>query len=147
VAGVYAAPEGMGASTTTGTIYMAVEGGGTEMATFATPQTSLSLYWGSIDGNGGNLKSISIYMGAYTLTGMDLVTMFGADGNGNQGSPLGNQRFGAVHDSVVFLDRRCVRVQPCQRSGAVDLGDDGIGFAGLGYAAFRRNSKGRTLAI
>ena len=59
VAGVYAAPEGMGASTTTGTTYMAVEGGGTEMATFATPQTSLSLYWGSIDGNGGNLNSIS----------------------------------------------------------------------------------------
>jgi hypothetical protein len=39
----YAAPLGMGTSTTTGTTYMAVEGGGTEMATFATPQTSLSI--------------------------------------------------------------------------------------------------------
>jgi hypothetical protein len=47
VAGVYAAPEGMGTSTTTGTTYMAVEGGGTEMATFATPQTRLSPFTGA----------------------------------------------------------------------------------------------------
>ena len=39
-----------GRATTTGTTYMAVEGGGTEMATLATPQTSLNIYWGSIDG-------------------------------------------------------------------------------------------------
>ena len=70
---------------------MAVEGGGTEQVSFATPQTRLSLYWGSIDGNAGNVKSISISMGAYTMTGTQLATMFGADDNGNQGSPLGNQ--------------------------------------------------------
>ena len=131
VAGLYAAPEGMGTSTTTGTTYMAVEGGGTETATFATPQTSLSLYWGSIDGNGGNLNSISISMGAYTLTGMQLA-MMGADGNGNQGSPLGNELvtitgLAPFTDSVVLLDGQCVRVQPRhnRRSGAVDPGDDG----------------------
>ena len=42
--------------------YMAVEGGGTETATWATPQTSLSIYWGSIDGDTGdgilNLNSL-----------------------------------------------------------------------------------------
>jgi hypothetical protein len=45
----YAAPLGMGTSTTTGTTYMAVMGGGTEKVSFATPQTSLNIYWGSID--------------------------------------------------------------------------------------------------
>ena len=49
VAGQYAAPLGMGTSTTTGTTYMSVQNGGTEQATWATPQTSLSIYWGSID--------------------------------------------------------------------------------------------------
>ena len=39
----------MGTSTTTGTTYMAVETGGTEQATWSTPQTSLKIYWGSID--------------------------------------------------------------------------------------------------
>ncbi len=47
--GVSAAPLGTGASAT-GTTFMAVEGGGTD-ATFSTPQTSLTLYWGSIDGD------------------------------------------------------------------------------------------------
>src|SRR6202044_395118 len=53
VAGLYAAPEGRGASPPRGPPYMAVEGGGTETAPFAPPQTRLSLYWGSIDGNAG----------------------------------------------------------------------------------------------
>ena len=42
---------------------MTVDGGGTETATWATPQTSLSIYWGSIDGNAGgnnNLNSLAI---------------------------------------------------------------------------------------
>jgi len=153
VAGVYAAPEGMGASTTTGTTYMAVEGGGTEKVTFATPQTSLSLYWGSIDGNGGNLNSISISMGAYTLTGMQLA-MMGADGNGNQGSPLGNElvtitglapfttaSFSSTANAFEFSLGTTGAPEPSTWAMMV------IGFAGLGYAAFRRNSKGRALAI
>jgi hypothetical protein len=98
-AGDYAAPLGMGTSTTTGTTYMAVEGGGTEMATWATPQTSLSIYWGSIDadvcGVGssscGNLNSVAITVDGYTLTGADLMSMYGALGVGSQGNPKDNQ--------------------------------------------------------
>jgi hypothetical protein len=36
---VYAAPLGMGTDPLTGTTYMSVEGGGAEMASFATPHT------------------------------------------------------------------------------------------------------------
>ena len=153
LAGQYAAPLGMGTSTTTGTVYMAVFGGGTETATFSMPQTSLSLYWGSIDGNGGNTNSISITMGSFTLTGADLATMFpGTDVNGNQTDPLGNQlvritglqpfttaSFSSTGNSFEFT----LGSVPEPSTWAMMV----IGFAGLGYAAFRRNSRRRALAI
>jgi hypothetical protein len=89
---VSAAPLGMGTGPD-GTTYMTVEGGGTELATWATPQTSLSIYWGSIDGNAGgnnNLNSLAITVDGYTLTGGDLVAL-GALGTGDQNSPKDNQ--------------------------------------------------------
>ena len=76
-----------------GTTYMSVEGGGTEMATWATPQTSLSIYWGSIDGDAGgnnNVNSLAITVDGYTLTGADLVAL-GALGTGDQNAPGDNQ--------------------------------------------------------
>jgi hypothetical protein len=63
------------------------------LATWATPQTSLSIYWGSIDGNAGgnnNLNSLAISVDGYTLTGEDLVSL-GALGEGNQSLPADNQ--------------------------------------------------------
>ena len=89
---ISAAPLGMGTGPD-GTTYMTVEGGGTEMATWATSQTSLSIYWGSIDGNAGgnnNLNSLAITVDGYTLTGGDLVAL-GALGIGDQNSPKDNQ--------------------------------------------------------
>src|ERR1700691_5205504 len=89
---VSAAPLGMGTDPN-GTTYMSVEGGGTELATWATPQTSLSIYWGSIDGNGegkNNLNSLAITVDGYTLTGADLVSL-GALGEGSQSLPADNQ--------------------------------------------------------
>ena len=148
---VYAAPLGMGTNPLTGTTYMSVEGGGTEMATWNTPQTSLALYWGSIDGD-GNINSLSISMGAYTLTGVELATMFGADGNGNQVSPLGNQLVRitgldpfttATFSSTANAFEFSLASVPEPSTWAMMV----LGFAGLGYAAFRRNSKGRALAI
>jgi hypothetical protein len=94
--GISAAPLGMGASTTTGTTYMSVEGGGTETATWATPQTSLAIYWGSIDANipggasSGNMNSVAVTIDGYTLTAADLVAL-GALGEGDQNNPLDNQ--------------------------------------------------------
>jgi hypothetical protein len=70
-----------------------LRGGGVESATWATPQTSLSIYWGSIDGNAGgnsNINSLAITVDGYTLTGADLVSL-GALGTGNQSLPGDNQ--------------------------------------------------------
>jgi hypothetical protein len=92
VLGQYAAPLGMGTCTVTGTTYMSVQNGGTEQATWARPQTSLSIYWGSIDAKNidGILNEVSITVDGYTLTGADLVAL-GALGTGNQISPANNQ--------------------------------------------------------
>jgi len=157
--GMYAAPLGMGTSTTTGTTYMAVEGGGTEMATWATPQTSLSIYWGSIDADvagsasNGNVNGFSITIDGYTLTGLDLMAM-GAHGNGGQGDPLANQlvtisglgafttvEFTTTRNAFEFSLGAATVPEPATWAMMM------LGFAGLGYAAFRRNSKGRALAI
>ena len=152
--GISAAPLGMGTGPT-GTTYMAVEGGGTEMATWATPQTSLSIYWGSIDANvpgsasGGNINSFAITLDGYTLTGVDLMSMYGAHGTGSQGDPLANQlvtitglapfttaEFSSTRNAFEFSLGTPV---PEPATWAMMA----LGFAGLGYAAFRRNSKGQ----
>ena len=134
--------------------YMSVEGGGTEQVVFGTSRTSLTLYWGSIDGNqGGNLNNNSLTVDGFTLTGADLVAMFGASGRGDEGSPAGNQLvtisgLGAF-TTVTFTSTRNAfefaigTPVPEPATWAMMA----LGFAGLGYAAFRRNTKGRALAI
>jgi hypothetical protein len=158
--GVYAAPLGMGTNQTTGTTYMAVEGGGMEMATFATPQTSISIYWGSIDGNSNNMNSFAVTIDNYTLTGADLVSMFGAAGNGSQIDPQANQLVSitglgafttatftstanAFEFSLVTPTVNQTGGTPEPSTWAMMM----VGFGGLGYAAFRRNAKGRALAV
>jgi hypothetical protein len=147
--GVSAAPLGMGAGPN-GTTYFSVESGGTEEATWATPQTSLSIYWGSIDATevDGILNQVSITVDGYTLTGSDLVTL-GAAGNGNQGSPSDNEwvtitgldPFTTVdfHDAGKNAFEFSLGSVPEPSTWAMM----GLGFAALGYAAFRRNAKSR----
>jgi hypothetical protein len=156
---VYAAPLGMGTSTTTGTTYMAVEGGGMEMATFAAPQTSISIYWGSIDGTPQNMNSFAVSIDGYTLTGADLVAL-GASGDGSQTDPQANQLVtitglgaftsatftstgNAFEFSLVTPTIHQTGGTPEPSTWAMMM----VGFAGLGYAAFRRNTKGRALPI
>jgi hypothetical protein len=155
---VYAAPLGMGTSTTTGTTYMAVEAGGTETATWATPQTTLTIYWGSIDGDVctpgsascGNLNSVNIQLGTTILTGAELIGMGTppVNGEGSQTSSADNQlvritglapfttaSFSSSKDAFEFT----LAPVPEPSTWAMML----LGFTGLGYAAFRRNSKSR----
>jgi len=145
---VSAAPLGMGTDPN-GTTYMSVEGGGTELATWATPQTSLSIYWGSIDGDAGgnnNLNSLAITVDGYTLTGGDLVSM-GALGLGDQNSPMDNQwvtitglgdfkqaSFSSTNNAFEFS----------LASGAPEPSTwamMGLGFAGLGFMGWRGSRK------
>jgi len=156
--GVDAAPLGMGSDPTTGTTYMAVQAGGSETATFATPQTSLSIYWGSIDGDicgggsssCGNLNSVSITVDGVTLTGADLIGMDGVKGLGCQSCAFDNQLVTIAgldpFTSVTFatsanaFEFSLVPTPVPEPSTWAMLM---LGFAGLGYAAFRRNNQNR----
>jgi PEP-CTERM motif len=133
--------------------YMSVEGGSTEQVVFGTARTSISIYWGSIDGmQGGNNNLNTLTIGGFTLTGAQLVAM-GASGTGDQTSPLGNElvtitglpafttaTFSSARNAFEFSLGSAV---PEPSTWAMMM----LGFGGLGYAAFRRNSKGRVLAI
>lgn len=159
LADVYAAPLGMGTDPVTGTTYMSVEGGGTEMATWNTRQTSLSLYWGSIDGSASNMNSFAVSVDGYTLTGADLVAL-GASGDGSQTDPQANQLvtitgLGAFTTATFSSTANAFEFSLIPPSVTLTGGTPEpstwammmVGFAGLGYAAFRRNSNGRALAI
>jgi hypothetical protein len=145
--GVSAAPLGMGANTTTGTTYMSVEGGGAETATWATPQTGLAIYWGSIDADipgsasSGNMNSVAVTIDGYTLTAADLVAL-GALGRGDQTNPLDNQlvtitglgaftqvTFSSTGDAFEFSLGSSA---PESSTWVMML----VGFAGLGFAGF-----------
>jgi PEP-CTERM motif len=141
--------------------YMSVEGGSTEQVVFGSPQTSISIYWGSIDGDqGGNNNLNSIAIGGFTLTGADLVAMgLGATGTGDQTSPAGNELVTitglSAFTTVTFSSTANAFEFSLVASPGVGISTPEpstwammmLGFAGLGYAAFHRNSKGRALAI
>jgi hypothetical protein len=130
------------------------------MATFATAQTSISIYWGSTDGNPSNMNSFAVTIDNYTLTSADLVSMFGASGDGSETGPQANQLVTitglglfttatftstgtAFEFSLVTPTANQTGGTPEPSTWAMMM----LGFAGLGYAAFRRNSKGRVVAI
>ena len=134
---------------------MSVEGGGTEQVVFGTPRTSISIYWGSIDGNQGgnnNINSLAITVDGFTLTGADLVAMVGATGTGDQVSPAGNELV-TITGLAAFTTATFSSTGNAFEFGIVAVPEPStwammaLGFAGLGYAAFRRNTKGRALAI
>jgi PEP-CTERM motif len=144
----------MGTDTTTGTTYLSVQNGGTERATWATPQTSLSIYWGSIDALEIDdiLNQVFLTVSGYTLTGSDLVPL-GAAGKGDQTAPADNEWVTITGlDPFTTADFHAASKNAFEFSlGSVPEPSTWammvLGFAGLGYAAFRRNSKGRALAI
>ena len=114
-----------------------------------------AIYWGSIDGlTGGNvnLNSIAITVDGFTLTGADLVAL-GASGNGDQSSPSGNQlvRITGLGDFTQVSFSSTGNAFEFSLGSAVPEPSTwvmmALGFAGLGYAAFRRNSKKGQMAF
>jgi PEP-CTERM motif len=142
--GVSAAPLGMGTGPD-GTTYMSVEGGGVEMATWAKPQTSLSIYWGSIDGN-SNLNTLAITIDGYTLTGADLISL-GALGAGDQGAPADNQwvRITGLGEFTQVAFSSTANAFEFSLGSPVPEPSTwammGLGFAGLGFMGWRGSRK------
>jgi hypothetical protein len=137
---------------------MGVQANSSEIATWKTPQTSLVLYWGSIDGDVcavgssscGNLNQVSIQVGTEILTGAQLIGMGtpAVKGEGGQSNPADNQlvvieglspfttvKFSTSANAFEFS----IPTIPEPSTWTMMV----LGFAGLGYAAFRRNSKSR----
>lgn len=130
--------------------YMAVLKGELETITFPTAQSSLLIYWGSIDGKvGENNDNMLTFSNGTVISGSTLVSMGLALGNGNQKSPLNNEwvlisgldPFSSVTATSTgnsFEFDMATAVPEGSTWGMLVLG-----FAGLGYAAFRKSSKDR----
>jgi hypothetical protein len=112
--------------------------------TFANAVKSFDIYWGSIDGNSSNNNSLVLNLGSDTITGDDLVSMGLANGAGHQSDTFDNKWF-RIMDTDPFtsftvsstrnaFEFDMAGVVPEPSTWAMML----VGFAGLGYAAFRR---------
>jgi hypothetical protein len=143
------------------TPYMSVEGGGVEKVVFGAAQNSIKIYWGSIDASepgtpsAGNVNGFSITVDGYTLTGSDLVALYGAHGDGSHTDPLANEwvtisGLGSFTTAEFTSSKNAFEFSLGSSSSVPEPATWAmmmLGFAGLGYTAFRRNSKGRALAV
>ena len=141
---------GNGTSTTT---FMSVFGGGVEQVVLWTARTSLSIYWGSMTGPWATvlpLRSTAIRCPARICRRCRR-----APTTAPTPSPTSNQLItisglGSFTTATFSSTQEFVRVQPWLAPGVPEPSTwamMALGFAGLGYAAFRRNTKGRALAI
>ena len=154
--GQFAAPLGMGNDPVTGTTYFGVEGGGAGNGDLgdASKRPASAFIGSSIDGDVGETinNSLAIAVDGFTLTGADLVAL-GALGQGNETDPRDNQLV-TITGLAPFTQ---VEFASTGNAFEFTLGSGvpepstwammALGFVGLGYAAFRRNTKGRALAI
>ena len=115
--------------------------------TFAHPVTAFDIYWGSIDGNVGqnNNNLLTLNVGGDSIQGSDLVAMGLALGNGDQSSPANNEWF-RISDTTPISS---FTISSTTNAFEFDMAAPEAstwammfaGFAGLGFAAFRRGRK------
>jgi hypothetical protein len=129
----------------------------TATVTFDTPVSGFYLYWGSIDGRSINDNLLTLDLaggGTDLLTGVDLVALYPAlKGNGTVSQWFWVSDTGGAIDG--FTAGSYAVVPPgSPHAFEFDLTASpipepstwammGLGFAGLGYAAFRRGGKSR----
>jgi hypothetical protein len=166
VPGNYAQPAGDKSN------YMAVEGGQTETLTAPSlygPFGGFSIYWGSIDGK-GNINTLAFWDAAkevYSITGAQLKSMGLSTGAGSWTSKLDNEFFtfkglpdftsvtlSTVQNAFEFdlpvaafgpqADPPAIAPDPSAVPELTTWVMVIVGFASLGYAAFRRSLKVRS---
>ncbi len=126
--------------------------------TFDHPTWSFNIYWGSIDGQPPSSfeNTMTLYltdMSTLTLTGTDLEFLVGALGSGSHTNPLDNQWLNiAVTGDFQIASFSAASGKPTFEFDMAAPEPStwammGLGFLGLGYAAFRRKAKAsRTVA-
>lgn len=132
-------------------IFMSILSGGTETATFSTPQDSLSLYWGEISAN----NSVHITIDGFTISGA-MLTALGPSDTGSASDPNDNELvtltgFPTPFESVLFsagngapfnfaLDAPNPDAAPTPEAStwAMML----MGFLGMGFVAYRKRNDG-----
>jgi hypothetical protein len=146
--GLYATPFG------DATNYMAVLGGGSEQIAFSGLKTSFGLYWGSVD----TYNSLTFYNGnvsVATISGADVDPPFEANGGQTEYASNGYVLISALpqFDRVVAASSsNSFELDNVVAGGASAVPEPStwamllLGFAGLGYAGFRR-SKGTISAF
>ena len=139
--GLYATPFG------DKTNYMAVLGGGSEEIAYSGLKNSFGLYWGSVD----TYNSLTFYNGdnsVATITGAEVDPPMNANGGQTDYASNGYvlitglpqfDRVVAASSSNSFEFDNVVAGVPEPSTWAMLL----LGFAGLGYAAYRRGGKSR----
>jgi hypothetical protein len=148
--GIYAGGQSIAASPYTDANqtrnYFSAEGGGSVTLTYASPQTSLSLLWGTVDSS--DTRNLITTNDNQTITGSQILALCGAacsDGNTEVWVTItGLTSF----SSVAFSDGGAnafefnVAAVPEASTWLMML----LGFAGLGFMAYRRNSKPALMA-
>ncbi len=143
-AGYYMAPAG----DTSNYLSTNVKGGkGSETIMFGTTETRLGLYWGSVD----KFNTLTFLLDGVTVgtfTGSQITSTF--DKNGNSGVSA-YVNFSGKFDEIVLttsqpafeVDNIAVSAVPEPATWALML----VGFAGLGFAAYRQTKRSETLVL
>jgi PEP-CTERM motif len=128
---------------------------GAEVVFDGTAPYSFNMYWGSIDAlttSTGSTRydNVLTINGTASITGSDLVNFLGALGLGDQFDPRDNQWFNIAYVEPIFFFNATSSNNAFEFDMAAPEPSTwammALGFAGLGYAGFRRNGKSR-LAI
>ena len=121
------------------------------------PVTAFDIYWGSIDGNVcpssgcNNNNLLTLNVGGNSISGVNLVAMGLALGNGDQSDPADNKWYRisdttpfsafAISSSTYAFEFDMAAPEPSTWAMMV------LGFAGLGYAAFRKAGRASISAL